>query len=87
MNGNSRDPKDEPTDHDSSDAAEDGQLTLWQMLGSVMSAAFGVQSSKNRKRDFQRGKPLHFIIIGIAFTAVFVLVMVFVVQLVLSSVS
>ena len=58
-------------------------LTLWEMLQSVLSAAFGVQSGKNSSRDFSRGKPSHFIILGVLFTAVFVLVIFGIVKLVL----
>ena len=57
--------------------------TFWQMLHSVMAAAFGVQSGKNRARDFTHGKPGHFIAIGLLFTLVFVLLLVGVVKLVL----
>lgn len=57
--------------------------TLWQMLQSVLAAAFGVQSGKNRARDFTRGKPSHFIILGVLFTTLFVLVIFGVVKLVL----
>ncbi|MBU1283907.1 MAG: DUF2970 domain-containing protein [Gammaproteobacteria bacterium] len=53
------------------------------MLQSVLSAALGVQSGKNRSRDFSRGKPSHFIILGVLFTAVFVLVIFGIVKLVL----
>jgi hypothetical protein len=70
-----------------SEETEQSVLTLWQMLGSVIAAAFGVQSSKNRERDFSQGKPIHFIILGVGFTAVFVLVMIAVVRLILSSVA
>ncbi|WP_339411175.1 DUF2970 domain-containing protein [Pseudomonas sp. EA_35y_Pfl2_R5] len=62
---------------------ENKPLTLWEMLQSVLSAALGVQSAKNRSRDFSRGKPSHFIIIGVLFTAVFVLVIFSIVKLVL----
>ena len=58
-------------------------LTFWQVLGSTFAAATGVQSSKNRERDFSQGKPSQFIFMGIAFTAVFVLIMIAVVSLVL----
>ena len=58
-------------------------LTLWEMLQSVLSAALGVQSGKNRARDFSRGKPSHFIVLGVLFTAVFVLVIFSIVKLVL----
>ncbi len=57
--------------------------TFWQMLHSVMAAAFGVQSGKNRARDFTHGKPSHFVILGILFTAVFALTLFGIVQLVL----
>ncbi len=57
--------------------------TFWQMLHSVLAAAFGVQSGKNRARDFSQGKPGHFIAIGLLFTLVFVLLLVGVVKLVL----
>ncbi|MCB1684955.1 MAG: DUF2970 domain-containing protein, partial [Pseudomonadales bacterium] len=56
--------------------SDSDRLTLLQMIGSTLAAAFGVQSSRNRERDFSRGKPLHFIIIGVAFTALFVLAVV-----------
>jgi hypothetical protein len=39
-----------------------------QMTVSIMASFFGVQSSKNHQRDFERGKPLHFIIIGLLMT-------------------
>ena len=49
--------------------------TFLQMLQSVLAAAFGVQSGKNRARDFSHGKPSHFIVLGILFTTLFVLVL------------
>jgi hypothetical protein len=47
-------------------------LNPFQLAGSVLAAAFGVQSSKNRQRDFQEKSFLPFILAGIFFTAVFV---------------
>ena len=61
----------------------DKPLTLKEMLQSVLAAALGVQSGKNRSRDFSRGKPSHFIILGLLFTGVFVLTIYGVVRLVL----
>jgi hypothetical protein len=58
-------------------------LTLLEMLQSVLAAAFGVQSGKNRSRDFSRGKPSHFILLGVIFTSFFVLVLLSVVKLIL----
>ena len=63
--------------------SDDKPLTLWEMLQSVLAAALGVQSGKNRGRDFSRGKPSHFIILGVLFTVVFVLVLYGLVRLVL----
>ena len=57
--------------------------TFWQMLHSVLAAAFGVQSGRNRARDFTHGKPSHFIAMGILFTLAFVLLLYGLVQLVL----
>lgn len=62
---------------------DDKPLTLWEMLQSVLAATLGVQSGKNRSRDFSRGKPSHFIILGLLFTLVFVLILFAVVKLVL----
>ena len=62
-------------------------LTFLQVAGSTAAAAFGVQKSANRERDFSRGKPMHFIIAGVVFTVVFVLIVVTVVQLVLRNAS
>lgn len=61
-------PKPEPRE------ASPAAPTLWQTIASVGAAFFGVQTRKNRERDFTRGKASHFIIIGIAMTIVFVLV-------------
>lgn len=60
------------------------KLTLWQIICSVFAAAFGVQSHKNRERDFKRAKPGTYIIAGIIFTALFVATVAAIVKLVLS---
>ncbi|MGI9293080.1 MAG: DUF2970 domain-containing protein [Pseudomonadales bacterium] len=43
-----------------------------QVIASVAAAAFGVQNSKNRKRDFEQSSILPYIIGGIVFTVLFV---------------
>ncbi len=48
------------------------KLKPWQVVGSVLAAGFGVQSSKNRERDFKEGSFKTFVIAGILFTAVFI---------------
>ncbi|MFW6092567.1 MAG: DUF2970 domain-containing protein [Pseudomonadota bacterium] len=75
--------KDEERNEERDD--EQRPLNSWQIVFSTLAAAFGVQSSRNRERDFTRGKAIHFIIAGIVFTAVFVLLVVLVVRLVLST--
>lgn len=62
-------------------------LTFLQMLSSTLAAALGVQSEANRERDFARGKASHFILMGIGFTAVFVVIMVLLVKLVISQLT
>lgn len=63
--------------------AKTDSLGFWQVLSSTLAAAIGVQSSKNRERDFNRGKASQFIFMGVGFTVVLVLIMVGVVSLVL----
>ncbi|PYC16685.1 DUF2970 domain-containing protein [Pseudomonas mosselii] len=55
--------------------------TFWQMLQSILAAAFGVQSGKNRARDFTYGKASHFIVMGTMFTLIFIFVLIGLVQL------
>ena len=56
------------------DPQQPPRQTLWQTVASVGAAFFGVQSSKNRARDFKHGKAGHFIVVGLVATAVFILV-------------
>ncbi|MDV7212801.1 DUF2970 domain-containing protein [Azotobacter beijerinckii] len=65
------------------DDRDDKPLTWRQMLHSVLAAALGVQSGKNRTRDFSRGKPSHFVLLGVLFTLLFVLLLFGIVKLVL----
>jgi hypothetical protein len=48
-----------------------------------MAAAFGCKAEKSR--DFTHGKPSHFVILGMLFTAVFALTLFAIVKLVLHS--
>ncbi len=58
-------------------------LSLREMLQSMLAGALGVQTGKNRARDFSRGKPSHFIILGVLFMVLFVLIVLGAVKLVL----
>ena len=53
---------------------DDKPMTLWQTIASVKASFFGVQSSKNRERDFKRGKASHFIVVGLVMTILFAVV-------------
>jgi hypothetical protein len=55
-----------------SDKEDKPRLGLLQIVGSVLAAGLGVQSSRNRERDFQHGKPVIFILAGLVFTALFI---------------
>ena len=55
-----------------------------QVIGSVLSAALGVQSSSNRERDFKQGRFGVFVAAGVIFTLLFIGVVYTVVRLVLS---
>ncbi len=65
-------------------AAPEKRLNPLQVVGSVLAAAFGVQSSRNRERDFTQGSFGPFIAAGIVFTVLFVGALYLVVSTVLS---
>lgn len=62
---------DDPVEPLESDQQKE-RLGPLRVCASVLAAAFGVQSSKNRERDFKEGRFITFIIAGIVFTALFV---------------
>jgi hypothetical protein len=55
------------------------------VVKSILAAGIGVQSDKNRTRDFEQGNPLAFIIGGIVFTLLFIATVATVVGFVLSN--
>jgi hypothetical protein len=59
------------------------KLNPLQVVGSVLAAGLGVQSSKNRERDFKQGRIGVFIVAGILFTLTFIAAVVLVVQVVI----
>lgn len=60
------------------------KIPFWRVVLSVIQASFGVQSRENRERDFKHGSWLPYVVAALLFTVLFVLVLVFVVNLVLS---
>lgn len=45
---------------------------FWSVVRSVLAAGIGVQSKANKERDFQQGRPLHFIVGGLLGTLAFI---------------
>jgi hypothetical protein len=56
---------------------------FFDVMKSVLAAFLGIQSSANHERDFAHGKPLHYVLIGLLFTGLFILIVWGVVRLVL----
>jgi len=77
----------EPTTptRDSDATQQRSGVGLKAVLSSVFAAALGVQSSKNRERDFKQGSAGAFFIAGLIFTVLFVGGVITVVQLVIAN--
>jgi len=45
---------------------------LRDVIAGVMAAALGVQSEKNRRRDFEHGSPKQFVIVAVIATLLFI---------------
>lgn len=71
------------TEHQDRNEPQERPPGFWSIVLSTLAAAIGVQSSKNRERDFAQGRPLAFIVAGVIFTVLFILTVVTVVHLVL----
>ncbi len=61
----------------------DSRPSLLQIAGSVIAAAFGVQSRRHRERDFGKGRAHVYIAGGVLFTLALVIGIYAVVQMVL----
>lgn len=61
------------------------KLNPLQVIASVLAAGLGVQSSKNRERDFKQGRIGVFIAAGIIFTLSFIGLVMFAVQIVIKN--
>ena len=60
------------------------KVTFFQVMTSVLAAMFGVSTEKNRERDFKKGKLWHYILGGLIFAAIFITVLIIIVQTALS---
>ena len=59
---------------------------FFSVVQSVLAAGFGVQSRRNRERDFKHGKAVHFIVAGLIATALFVALVWGLVQIALTTI-
>lgn len=57
--------------------------SISQTIKSILAAFIGVQTSQNRKIDFEQGSPATYIVAGLIFTVLFIAVIVFIVSKVL----
>lgn len=72
---------------DSHDTTTRKGTGILNVVKSTLAAALGVQSNANRERDFQHGSPKSFVIAGIVFVLLFIVMMYGIVQLVLKIAS
>ncbi|WP_394129272.1 DUF2970 domain-containing protein [Shewanella maritima] len=59
-------------------------MRFWELLFSTLAAFFGVQTDKNRQRDFSTSSPLPFIVMGVILALFLVLALILLVNLVLN---
>ncbi len=76
--------KDQQNSHVNGDSVQVGWVSA---MGSSVAAAFGVQSHKNRVRDFESGDIKKFVISGVTLTFAILFSLVALVQVVLGNVS
>ena len=77
----SEDPKSNAASH-REDPNRAPTLTWSQILRSSLAAGLGVQSSRNRQRDFADGSPPRFIVMGLVLTMLFIASLVIVIRIV-----
>ncbi|MGF1768730.1 DUF2970 domain-containing protein [Enterovibrio makurazakiensis] len=58
------------------------KVGIWEVVKSVFAAMFGVQSDKNRQRDFKQASMAPYLLVGILFVVFFVLGLIGVVALI-----
>lgn len=68
-----------------SDTEPKEKASLLRVIGSILAAAIGVQSGKNRERDFENTSIMPYIAGGIIFTLLFIATLVGVANLFLAN--
>lgn len=64
---------------------QEEKVSFLSMVQSVVAGIFGVQSDKNREKDFKKGDASQFIVLGIAATVILMITMIIIVRSVLES--
>ena len=59
------------------------KVPLLSIMSSVVAASFGVQTKKNRERDFEQGEFHHFVIGGVVFAVLFIFSIIGIVKVVM----
>lgn len=91
MNENQKSPENASTDANKNpnkpraEHQENEKVSFLSMVQSVVAGIFGVQSDKNREKDFTKGDASQFITLGIAATVILMITMILVVRSVLES--
>ena len=62
---------------------ESEKPAIWRIILSTLAAAFGVQSNRNREQDFTHGNIYVYIVSGLIFTVLFIVVIAMIVSSVL----
>ena len=60
-------------------------LKLIKVVVSILSSFIGIQSNKNRERDFKSNRPTLFILVGFATTVIFIILLYCLVLIILPS--
>lgn len=77
----------EPSEQEENQAENQKQkpIGFFSVAGSVLAALFGIQSDKNRQRDFQQSSASSFIVVGVIMVIGLVITMIVIVNSVISS--
>jgi hypothetical protein len=59
------------------------EIKIMQLIKSVLSAAIGIQSDENRRREFEQGSLSAYVIAGVIFTVLFVSCLILLVSMIL----
>ncbi|MFT7130046.1 MAG: hypothetical protein ACI89U_002168 [Gammaproteobacteria bacterium] len=82
MNNHTDNPKKKASIESGNELDESKKPTILEVIFSVMAAFVGIQSRKNKERDFKHGNFKVFVVVAAAFTLLFLITIIAIVQLV-----